>query len=116
MVSLTNNDYVHNLWKKIVSELYSKPAEIQTIRLNNSKGVWFLASSRYGIIEINKSQVNKSSSKLKNTRKINKKEFIELYPYYKPWKEGCSRKSMQGLSLNTSYILALISHFEKDNQ
>ena len=102
-----------NLWKRIISEL-SKAMEIPTIRRNATKERWFSACSMNNTIVINGSKVNKPSSKLKCARKINEKEFIEVYPHYQPWKDGKeSRVFMRELSQNTSYILALINHFEE---
>jgi hypothetical protein len=101
------------LWENIVSvlELDFKPIEIQTM----GEGLWFSVRSKDGIVLIDKSHINKPSSELNGTRKINEKEFLEIYPYYQSWtKEKSFRKAMQELSRNTSYILALINHFETD--
>jgi len=105
----SEND-IHNLWKKIVSKLGSKPIEIQTMGI----GSWFSAYSKDDRIYIDNSQTNVPSIDLNDTRKINETEFSKVYPYYQPWKKGeTKRKSIPGQ--NTSYILALINHFEKDN-
>jgi len=107
-----NNDSINNLWKNMVLKLYSKPKEIQTM----GRGLWFSAHSKDDSIYIDNSQTNKSSVELNGTRKIDEKEFSKVYPYYQPWRKGeVSRKFMQRLSLNTSYILALINHFGEDN-
>jgi hypothetical protein len=106
-----NNDYIQNLWENIVFEL-SKITEIQTM----GRGLWFSAYSKYDSIYINNSQINIPSIELSDPRKINETEFSKVYPYYQPWRKGkIKRESMSELSQNTSYILALINHFEKDN-
>jgi hypothetical protein len=107
--------YIHNLWKNIVYEL-SKTREIPTVRLRATEVIWFSAHSINDNVIITESKIRKPTSKLSDPRKISEKEFSEVYPYHQPWKKGkIKRKSMSGLSLNTSYILALINHFEKDN-
>jgi len=107
------NGYIHNLWKRIVSEL-SKTKDIQTVRHKTAGRVWFSAHSESGsVVIINEAKTKKPSSKLKCLRAIDEREFSKVYPHYKPWREGkISRKSMSELSQNTSYILALINHFE----
>jgi len=106
-----DKDYIHKLWKHIVSELYSKPIEMQTM----GRGRWFSVYSKDDNIYIDNSQTNKRSVELNSTRKINETEFSKVYPYYPLWRKGKKglRRFMQKLSLNTSYILALINHFEK---
>ena len=104
-----DNSYIHNLWQSIVLKLNSK-TEIQTVRLDGNEGVWFSAYSINGYVEI------KPFSNPKNPRKIVEKEFTKVYPCYQLWKAGkILRKSMRKISLNTSYILALINHFEKES-
>jgi hypothetical protein len=108
------DDYIHNLWKRIVSEL-SKAKEIPTVRRRTAESVWFSAYSIDDNIIITESKIRKPTSKLNCPRKIDEREFSEVYPYYQPWIKGkILRKSMSGLSLNTSYILALINNFEKE--
>jgi len=109
-----NNNYIHNLWERIISNLVSKPIEIQTILLNSKEGIWFSANSIYGDVIITKAQKNKPSSKIKYPRKISEYEFIKLYPYYCKWKtKDVKREYIRNLSKNTSYIFALINYFEK---
>jgi len=110
------NDYIHNLWKHIVSEL-SKAKDIQTVRRKTAGGIWFSAHSESGsVVIINEAKIKKPSAKLNCLRAIDEREFSEVYPHYQPWKKGkIQRQSMRDLSQNTSYILALINRFEKDN-
>jgi len=103
-----NNDYTHNLWKNIILKLSSNPIEIQTM----GKEYWFSAHLKDDIIYIDNSQINKPSVELSTLRKINENGFSKVYHYYQPWRKGdIQRQSMPGK--NTSYILALINHFEK---
>jgi len=106
--------HIHDLWKRIVFEL-SKTKEISTVRRGKTEGIWFSANSINDNVIITESKIRKPSSKLNGTRKIDGKEFLKIYPYYQLWKEGkVSRTIMQRLSLNTSYILALINYFENN--
>ena len=109
-----NKDYIHNLWKRIVSEL-SKAKDIPTLRLKTTKAIYFSAHSESGRVVISKSKIKQPSSTLKKPIKISEEKFSEIYPYYQPWKKGeIQRQSMQDLPRITSYILALINNFEKE--
>jgi len=94
------NDYIHNLWEKIILKLDSKPMKMQTIE----EGRLFSAYFKNGNVLI-------EPHSTKKIRPIDKKEFTKIYQLKK---KGSSMKFMRDKSGNVSYILALINHFEKE--
>jgi hypothetical protein len=54
------------------------------------------------------------STKMSQPRKISKKDFETVYPYYHRWANGerYLRQEVRMLSRNTAYIFALIAYFE----
>ncbi|MDR2590443.1 MAG: hypothetical protein LBC71_05605 [Oscillospiraceae bacterium] len=109
----TKNNDASVFWMNIISILTNTPRNIQTIDKNGNSdgGKWFLASVDRYQIKIDESQ-KQPSSKLANSRLIQKEEFIMIYSNYFKWRTGViSREIAKGDSLNSSYIFAIINAF-----
>jgi hypothetical protein len=102
------------LWGKIISSLKEKSTEIATVPSNNKKPLWFNAYYENENIYVQNSMINNPSTKMSQTRKISKKDFETVYPYYIRWAKGETylRQEVRELSRNTAYIFALIAYFE----
>jgi hypothetical protein len=102
------------LWAKIIRCLRSKPCEIQTVRLNESPGVWLSVEMEGQVICIDNARLNRPSARLSQKRYISEAEFVQFAPYYDGWRNGqYQRSAIRNLGKNTSYIFALVHHFDQ---
>ena len=110
-----DNEYICELWKKLVLKCESKSVEIKTIRLNSTKGLWFKINIINDNVIVTNSEINKPSVKLVNQRIISKSNIIKLFPYYQKWKKGeIYRETIRNISINTSYVFGLLNYIEKN--
>jgi hypothetical protein len=109
---MNTNQNAHDFWTRMVSVLERTPLEIQTVRLNGTDGLWFLASVRNNSIKINRAVNHQPSVDITAEWSLSEAEFIEIFPYYDGWKKGeIPRNEIRDLSNKTSYIFALIEYF-----
>ena len=100
-------------WTKIVTSLKESPAEVATVTKNKKSPIWFTAYTENGEVHVQSAITNKPSAKIAGFRKLSRDEFIRVYPYYRLWAKGeCQRQEIRNISVNTSYIFALIARFE----
>ena len=102
---------VESMWERICDQISEMGEEFQT-----TTGLWFLASSGFNIVIINKAVEHEPSCRIVMERIIPKEEFLNVYPYYEPWIKGKPgiRQEARDISQNTSYIFALIEYFVLD--
>jgi hypothetical protein len=111
---MTEEEKAKALWTRIVSSLKKNSQEIKTVRLDNRNGRWFLASVEGDMLSIKDARTYTPSIELTGTRLIGKDEFTIIYPFYEKWRnKKYQRSDICKLSRNTSYIFALIAHFNK---
>jgi hypothetical protein len=92
--------------------LKSQSCEIQTIRLNKTPGVWFLATFEDNTICIDNASAHTPLARISGKRYISEQEFIKISYYYEGWLGGkYKRNNIRNESQNTSYIFALINYF-----
>ena len=67
-----------------------------------------------GNVFVENAKLHSPSSKISQSRKINKDLFLRVYSYYPRWANGERhlRQEVREFSWNTAYIFALIAHFE----
>jgi hypothetical protein len=100
------------LWAKIIRHLNSQSCEIQTIRLNKTSGLWFLVAFEDNSICIDYALAHTPSAKISGKRYISEEEFVKIAYYFEGWLNGNHKRSdIRNKSKNTSYIFALVSHF-----
>lgn len=107
-----------NTWKMIIDQLQGVPAEIATVPSNKKEPLWFTASIDKGNLYIQSAINHKPSSMISKRRKISRKDFETVYSYYHRWANGetyLKREAIR-ISQNTSYIFALIAHFNKGSR
>ena len=110
MEKINNSNHI---WNIIINEINNTTIEVETKRLNKKNGVWFSVSLSNDNLIIDKSK-NKPSSSFKYQRRIDKKEFSKISPYYYQWKNKEKPRSyLSNHSKNTSYILAIINYYEE---
>lgn len=101
------------LWKKVIQNLFHYHREIQTINQNGTKSKWISVSSDDMNVYVDKAKLNTPSSSITLARTINRNEFVKLIPLYYQWRNGnITREEAKGGSMNSSYIFALINHFD----
>ena len=111
---MNDDQIVHALWTKMITELQGSSKEIVTIKQDGTKGLWFLASVMNGDLLINKAKTNRPSSNVAVERRITEAEFFRTFPYYLRWRNhenGIRQEAIRLASQNTSYIFALISYY-----
>jgi hypothetical protein len=109
---MTEEEKANALWARIVSVLGKGPKEFETVRLNGGNGVWFLVSVEDNVIFVRNAAEHRPSARIAGTRFISEDEFTRVYPFYEKWRTGrCKRYEIRDVSMNTSYIFALIAHF-----
>ena len=103
-----------HVWDKIMISLENNPTEISTITQNDREPLWFKAFVKNSHIIIENAEIHRPSTNLTNRRRITKKDFLLIYPYYRRWINGeiGIRNEVRDLSVNTSYIFALIVKYE----
>ena len=101
-------------WSNIITQLKENDEEIRTVPSNNREPLWFNAYVENENLYVQNSIRNNPSTKMSQRRKISKKDFDTVYPYYHRWANGERhlRQKVRTLSRNTAYIFALIAHFE----
>jgi hypothetical protein len=102
------------LWAKITQCLQLTPCEIQTVRLNGSPGIWFSAEMEGYEICIDNARRHRPPANLTQRRYISEAEFVQFAAYYDGWRNGqYQRSDIRNSGENTSYIFALINHFDQ---
>lgn len=101
-------------WNKIIATLRDTHMEISTVPSNNRKPLWFAAYVENGDLYVQNATIHKPSTNISQRRKITKRDFETVYPYYHRWASGETylRQEVRTLSRNTAYIFALIVEFE----
>ncbi|GHV49667.1 hypothetical protein AGMMS49579_02330 [Spirochaetia bacterium] len=106
-----NGVNVDSMWNCITSSLTQQPIEIETVHLDGSNGVWFLASFRQNGILIDQAVVHQPSNV--NHLRISEVEFKKRFPDYFSWRNGtCPRNKIRDTGQHSSsYIFAIIEYF-----
>lgn len=105
------------MWDTVFKALSNSVIELPTIPSTNRKPLWLQAYIDNGVLFVDSAKNNMPSSNMKKRRKITKKDFLTVYPYYHRWAKGerFLRQQVRLLSRNTAYIFALIANYEKIN-
>lgn len=88
-------------------------ADVQTINWKGEPNLWFHAKSDGHSIHVGPAKKNIPSSKA-SPRHISRMEYIKLMPYYYPWREKqVDRAEAASISMNSSYVFALMNHYSR---
>jgi hypothetical protein len=106
-------------WNKITAELQERgKVEITTVLTTNRKPVWFSASFDGNCILVANAEQNSPSAGLLQPRLITYNDFASVADYFVQWNASESgaenENELTTLSLNSTYILALIKKLYTD--
>ncbi len=101
------------LWDKILCVAESQPFNVVTTPQNNRKPRWYKVCKKEGYLYVDNTVDKTPSVKLRQARKITKKDFLNIAVFYENWKNGepYLRQEVRNHSMNSTYIFGLISHF-----
>jgi len=100
-------------WEMILSKVTITPQDVPTIiQKSGSYGCWFHAVGNGSEIKINTSASHTPSCRPAKNAKIEKFQFLKLYPNYVPWRDGTlDRESAKAGTFISSYVFGLINKF-----
>ena len=105
---------IHLSWEQICDK-FETSVDIQTVMKDGSSNLWISVLRRGNELIVGPA-VTKKPTSLIATRAIKQKDFEILYPLYQPWREGkITRSHITEISLNSSYIFAVIHDLLKAN-
>lgn len=100
------------MWDSILEKAAFESFAVSTVPQNNRTPLWFNVSKNELQLIVDNCLNRKPSVKLSGSRRITKKDFLNVAEYYQRWSNGDTylRQEVRGQSRNTAYIFGLISH------
>ena len=103
------------VWELIIKKVKENELNLKTIHQNGTEHLNYKVNCENDVLKVSNSTIQPSVN-LNKVRIITKDDFLKVLSYYPSWKEGTSniRPKIRACSQNSSYILGIISYFDKN--